>query len=102
MADSAGAANRVSSSADSVRHNSDIAYPWPLILSCILVTAAIAGCIIFLYLHLLDQDKLLFRIDQRLCVLAIHDTKVDRDIASKAHNKVTIEVPLNCKQLSED
>ncbi len=99
MADSAGAANRVPSPADSVHHHSDIAYPWALILSCVVMTIAIAGCIIYLYLHLLNQDKVLFRIDQRLCVLAIHDAKVDRQLASKVHAKIKIEIPIKCSSI---
>ncbi len=101
MADSSGTIDRVPSSTDSVHNNTDIAFPWPLIIACFIVTFMIAGCLLYLYLHLLDQDKILFRIDKQLCTVAVHDAKVDRQLASKAHVKIKIEVPIECNSISE-
>ena len=102
MADSPGTTNSVSASAVAVRDNIGVSFPWALIGACSLVIVAIAGCLIYIYVHLLDQDKILLRIDQDLCTVAIHDATVDRSLARKSGAKVVIEVPIDCKELSHD
>lgn len=101
MVNNAGTADSVPSSASSVRDNASVKLPWPLIAACTLVIMAIVTCVIYLFVHLLDQDKILFRIDQKLCTVAIHDAKVDRNLASKAHVQVKIEIPIDCSQIHD-
>lgn len=102
MADNLGDTERIPVAAPAIRGDTGVAFPWALIGGCVFVVLGIAGCLIYIFVHLLDQDKILFRIDQNLCTVAVHDAKIDKTLARKGHIKVKIEVPIDCKKLPQD